>query len=70
MDVVLSIIGIAFMMVLLAISWSKQRQEKRARVAAEGVRHSPEAVAQRKASMKRMADVRAAHAERSARGSE
>ena len=72
MDVVLSLIGIAFLMVLMAISWSKQRQEKRARVEAQGLRqrHSPEAAAQRKASMQRRAEVRAAHAEKSASGSE
>jgi plasmid stabilization system protein ParE len=64
MDVTLSIIGIAFLMVLLAISWSKQRQEKRERIATEGARHSPEAAAQYEQSMQRRAAVRAAHAER------
>jgi hypothetical protein len=64
MDVVLSLIGIAFLLVLMAISWSKQRQEKRARIAALPVRHTPEAAAQREQSMQRRATVRAAHAER------
>jgi hypothetical protein len=64
MDVFLSVIGIAFLMVLMAISWSKQRQEKRVRVEAQGLRHSPDADAQHKESMRRRAEVRAAHAER------
>ena len=64
MDVVLSMIGIGFLMVLMVISWSKQRQEKRVRVEAEALRRSPEHGAQREESMQRRAVVRAAHADR------
>ena len=64
MGTVLSIIAIAILLVLLVLSTQRWRAERAAQRKAVALAHTGEAEAQHAESMRRRADVRAAHADR------
>jgi len=64
MGTTLSIIAVAVLLVLLAVSTQRWRAERAAQKEAVALAHSGEAEAQHAESLRRRADVRAAHADR------
>jgi hypothetical protein len=64
MGTVLSIIAVAVLLVLLAMSTQRWRAERAAQREAIAIAHTGEAEAQHAESIRRRAEVRAAHAER------
>jgi hypothetical protein len=64
MGTTLSIIAVGFLLVLLVVSVKRQLEHRAAEKEAVARAHSGEADAQHAESMRRRADVRAAHAER------
>jgi hypothetical protein len=64
MGTTLSIIAVVFLLVLLAISAKRQREQRTAQKQAIAKAHTGEADAQYAESQRRRAGVRAAHAER------
>lgn len=64
MGTMLSIIAVAVLLVLLAVSTQRWRTERAAQKEAVALAHTGDAEAQHADSMRRRADVRAAHADR------